>query len=235
MRNITMDPWEASQVQDAGWLSAAQLLINQGILAAGESANVIVPEVYAAPARLLGEPAAGGESGGGSGDGSAEALARLRLQVRLHHKVHRRARQRRQLQRHFWTGGGARMPGSDPEFNTSLAGLPGPLSNWLAASDLSGVSGDALGGGGAAGAQQGQYVGTSVQFAELLLEQGVEGLPAGMRRRPLVYVYDMPSQFVSRQLQYRSNKDTCSWRTWTRSNWTRLAGEGAKCKQRGMV
>ena len=49
----------------------------------------------------------------------------------------------------------------------------------------SGAGGGA--GGGGAGAQQG-------------------------RRRPLIYVYDVPAPYVARMLQYRMLKDQCSWR-----------------------
>ena len=40
------------------------------------------------------------------------------------------------------------------------------------------------------------------------------------RPRPLVYVYDMPAQYVTRMLQYRVDKGTCFWRRFQADNST---------------
>ncbi|BDA44352.1 hypothetical protein COCOBI_05-5360 [Coccomyxa sp. Obi] len=41
---------------------------------------------------------------------------------------------------------------------------------------------------------------------------------AEQRRRPLIYVYDLPAEFNSRMLQYRLSKRECVWRQFTDSN-----------------
>lgn len=55
------------------------------------------------------------------------------------------------------------------------------------------------------------------------------GTGAGQRprRRPLVFVYDMPAEFVGRVLQYRTSKEKCTWRLFGgEGNRTTFAGEG---------
>ncbi len=47
-----------------------------------------------------------------------------------------------------------------------------------------------------------------------------------LRRRPLVFVYDMPPSFVSRMLQYRADKTQCTWRLFGgERNGTTFTGE----------
>ncbi|CAK0774152.1 hypothetical protein CVIRNUC_004140 [Coccomyxa viridis] len=41
---------------------------------------------------------------------------------------------------------------------------------------------------------------------------------AGQRKRPLVYIYDLPSEFNTRMHQYRINKHTCTWRLFNQYN-----------------
>ena len=36
--------------------------------------------------------------------------------------------------------------------------------------------------------------------------------PAPSRKRPLIYVYDMPPEFTTRILQYRITRNHCVWR-----------------------
>ncbi|KAG2501892.1 hypothetical protein HYH03_000390 [Edaphochlamys debaryana] len=48
--------------------------------------------------------------------------------------------------------------------------------------------------------------------------------PPPTRRKPLIYVYDMPAAYTSRMLQYRIVTDACVWRAWTPANTTRFTG-----------
>jgi hypothetical protein len=40
------------------------------------------------------------------------------------------------------------------------------------------------------------------------------------RKRPFIYVYDLPPAYNSRMLQYRLGKQSCSWRVWESDNTT---------------
>ncbi|KAG2486464.1 hypothetical protein HYH03_014911 [Edaphochlamys debaryana] len=48
--------------------------------------------------------------------------------------------------------------------------------------------------------------------------------PAPSRRRPLIYVYDLPAAYNSRMLQYRNDKGLCTWRSFNSGNNTETYG-----------
>jgi hypothetical protein len=53
------------------------------------------------------------------------------------------------------------------------------------------------------------------QLAKAALAQPAAGTT---RKRPFIYVYDMPPAYTSRMLQYRMDKASCTWRVWGSSN-----------------
>jgi hypothetical protein len=236
--NVTKDVWAHSQPHTLGFAAPVQLLIHQGLLAKGDEPRI--PDIY----REV-------EEGGSTG--AVDPIAAAAAAWGAKRMAHRR---QRQLQRHFWTGGGNRLAADHSFRNVSIAGLPPHISGWLAGSNVSGLwpgeevaggngqSTEAAAGGaaaalavadggssGAEGVAEGpageQLLGTQLVFADAIVREGMQagGLGGMARRRPLIYVYDMPSKFVSRMLQYRSTKDKCTWRTWTKSNWTNPTGK----------
>ena len=241
LRNVTKDVWAHSQPQTLGFAAPVQLLIHQGLLAKGDEPRI--PDVY--------REVEGGVSSGAVDPIAAAAAASGGRRLR-------RKRQR-QLQRHFWTGGGNRLAADHSFRNVSIAGLPPHVSGWLAGSNVSGLweAEEAEGGSnqhteateaaavlsaahGSTGGEKAaegpageQLLGTQLVFADVVVREGLQGGGmAGMtRRRPLIYVYDMPAMFVSRMMQYRSTKDKCTWRTWTKSNWTNPTGEDSGVKR----
>ncbi|KAF8066266.1 SULTR2 [Scenedesmus sp. PABB004] len=201
--------------------------------AAAEAQAPPIPELYLTP--LLAEPA--GEQQG-DGDGAAAATAAVAAAVAagldeadggggmerraLAAAAGRRARRR-------GSRGGALAP--------SQADVTSAVGAWLAG----GGAGEPPGGGGAAGGDAAAaasasalgdaLAGAGVQTARLrggadaallqqLVETGLGPVPAGRARRPRIFVYDMPSRFVGRLLQYRPSKATCSWRVWSKNNYT---------------
>ena len=59
-------------------------------------------------------------------------------------------------------------------------------------------------------------------WVKAVVEIAPEALPSPppdlLRKRPLIYIYDLPPEFVSRMLQYKIHRLACNYRLWSGSN-----------------
>ena len=63
---------------------------------------------------------------------------------------------------------------------------------------------------------------TSRPWLKLFVNTPLSALPSPpadkQRKRPFIYVYDMPPAYTGRMLQYRLGKNQCTWRVWESLN-----------------
>eukprot|EP00775_Hariotina_reticulata_P001698 gene1698-2044_t len=159
------------------------------------------------------------EGGDGShADGSSPEL--------LQHSTSRR----RALLRHFWTGGGSQRVAMS--IAPSQEAVDAAVRSFLL-DQGSGSNSSAVYGGDQLVAQLYEALrqagvrvdrltsATDVAVLQHMVESSLgQPLPAGFGRRPKIFVYDMPSRFVGRLLQYRPSKQTCTWRVFSKSNYS---------------